>query len=48
MIVKLDPAPNTPDEIEQGDWYPQWRIEELALKYSPPDAYEPDEVDEDE
>lgn len=28
--------------------YPDWRVEELARKYAPPDAYEHDDVDEDE
>ena len=28
--------------------YPDWRVEELANKYAPADAYWPDDVDEDE
>lgn len=30
------------------DWIdmPEWRVEELARKYAPEDAYEPDEVDD--
>lgn len=26
--------------------YPDWRIEELARKYAPPDAYWPDDAEE--
>lgn len=26
--------------------YPDWRVEELARKYAPDDAYQPDEVTE--
>jgi hypothetical protein len=28
--------------------FPDWRIEELAHKYAPIDAYEPDEVDDEQ
>lgn len=28
--------------------YPDWRVEELAHKYAPADAYWPDNVDEEE
>lgn len=34
--------------MERNFDYPDWRVEELANKYAPADAYWPDDVDEEE